>query len=118
MNILEMSPSREMDALVAEKVMGWYKVRLMTSGNRTDWEGFPPGVYGSTRVRRYSKDISAAYEMEDKVYSVSAEMGLIYARYLIDVMNLGENRNLSTLAKLIHATPEQRCKAALMAMEG
>lgn len=57
-----MKPGRELDALIAEKVMRW---------NREHDEcGLPPGVYGSDNIQpfpHYSTDISAAWEVVEKI---------------------------------------------------
>lgn len=102
--ILAMEPGRELDLLVENLIMNRFKSHM----RHGEW------VYPAPR----SRNIAAAWEVEDKVYSISAEMSLIYTRCLIDVMKLGQGRHLSTLAKLIRATAEQRCKAALLAVMG
>lgn len=60
---------RELDALVAERVMGWSKVRH----NDVAWYGQAPGdKWSTTDIPNYSTDIAAAVEvmkaMHDKGY--------------------------------------------------
>jgi hypothetical protein len=64
----------------------------------------------------YSTDISSAWEMEEALYAKTPDMGMRYAKELINLMGIRDDRRLSHLSKLIRATPEQRCKAALLAV--
>ena len=94
--------NRELDAKVAERVMG----------NRPAW---------GLEVLPYSTDISEAYQMEERI----AELGLI-EEYCIH-LNKISNANLDELRymihrpplcwQLLHATPEDRCLAALKAVD-
>jgi hypothetical protein len=64
----------------------------------------------------YLTDHSALWEMEEFVYAMSTTMGLKYALQLLELLDINTNRTLVNMAKLIRATPEQRCKAALLAV--
>ena len=113
---------RELDAEVAEKVVGL--VRCQAGGHAaTDYcHAHPdsPGMGGETRC--YSTDISAAMQAEDRV----AEMGLQndYIAALWDVIGLERDshfwteNNFNALWRCIHATARQRCEAALTAVKG
>jgi hypothetical protein len=90
MNVEEMQAGREMDMLVSE----------MMGGN----------------FRPYSTDIAAAYQMEERI----AELGLIeeYCFQLNAIANAHFDRAYYRQPQrwqLIHATPEDRCRAALLA---
>jgi hypothetical protein len=64
----------ELDALVAEKVMGWQNVQ---SADRLVWLGWPPGVpmvlnypngySGAENIPPYSTDIAAAWQVVEKM---------------------------------------------------
>ena len=102
MDIDKMEACRELDALVAERVMGWLKHER----------------YGLISVPPYSTDISAAWQMEDRI----AELGLIeeYCFQLNSIANAHLDRDYFRQPQrwqLIHATPEDRCRAALKAVE-
>jgi len=108
--------NRELDAAVAERVMGWV-IGEPVSG---DPDGIPPRPSGGhfnypVPVPSYSTDISAAYQMEERI----KELGLIgeYCFYLNRIADAywyaGEKQGRSW--QLIHATPADRCRAALKA---
>lgn len=78
MTIDEMPAGREMDALVAEKVMGWKREWVTNSATLMRREVFcPPGVIGwissgekdgiPNEVPYYSTSISAAWEVVEKM---------------------------------------------------
>ena len=93
---LEAGP--EMDALIDE---------LLETRSRYFHENLPA----------YSTDIAPSYTMEERI----AELGLIgeYCKHLNDMANArwdaGEIQGRSW--QLIHATPEDRCRAALKALD-
>jgi len=67
---MRMEPSRELDALVAEKVMNWDNVHCLSGGNipfgRPDDDynrAFPSAMY-SEPVPLYSTDIAAAWTVD------------------------------------------------------
>lgn len=116
--IQALQPGHETDVAVAVDVMGWKVdpeeskrcnvavVEWVEDGQQV-WRWFKP-----------STDISAAMEAE----KVSLENGhprlCRYIRNLSDVVGM-EMDSLVGISRMVHATPEQRCKAALIAlMEG
>ena len=112
-----------MDALVAEEVMGAY-VRQSDEGlwdlvipggvNQVDFVS-KEGIWGASP--RFSTDIAAAYQMEERI----AELGLIekYCSCLASIVwpHQSHPAPLPLTWYVIHATPEDRCRAALMAVE-
>lgn len=113
--VLTMRPGRELDMLVAEKVMEW-----KTNWLKTDWwEEINPNTHchkGLAKDFKPSTDIAAAFEAETKVIEKDPSM---YVHALASVVfGYNQVQNISDIRKmcmLIHATPEQRCKAALLA---
>ena len=69
MKIAELAAGRELDAFVAEKIMGWEVVGL--DRDRTGWYGKPPGVQAVFRIPHYSTQISAAWEVVEKMKECS-----------------------------------------------
>lgn len=61
--ILAMKPGRELDALVAEKVMGWTGVGPDVDAEIYGWPSGHNKELGVYWVPHYSTDISAAYEV-------------------------------------------------------
>jgi hypothetical protein len=129
MNIKEMEAGREMDALVAEKVMGWKECKR---GWDTEGKGHEirmwtpdgellPVLYLAKDMWNPSTDIAAAWLVEERI----AELELIdeYCFHLNAIANeyLDKIRYMihrpPVRWQLIHATPEDRCRAALMAVE-
>lgn len=133
--IMSMSAGLELDAIVCELIYGWRRIK----GPKTDYEGsceygdvlIPPTILNEDEAyrmmkprgeipfdyfvnRRYSSIMTAAMELENKVCTTH-EHAMRYVLKLTETMNLGHYRNLSYLAKLIRATPEQRTKAAILA---
>ncbi|WP_110930941.1 BC1872 family protein [Paenibacillus bouchesdurhonensis] len=107
---------RERDAWIATDVMGYERVRGNDSYVRkNNMASFP---------KMYSSDISAAWEVEARILETYR---LSYAMSLAEVVS-GKRVNLpdelddfitecsDNLLALIHATPAQRCKAALLAV--
>ncbi|MFD1136757.1 BC1872 family protein [Paenibacillus urinalis] len=104
--ILAEPPGRELDAYIAIKVMGFKEITIVGSHYFTD----PI----DTQVKPYSTDISAAWEVEEQI----KELGLTveYTGSLKQVV-LGTGEYVG-MFDFIHATAEQRCKAALLAVIG
>ena len=114
MNINEMEAGREMDALVAEKIFdrsvrvieGAYEYRHKLT-KEDHWYLVP----------EFSTDIAVAWLVEERI----AELGLIkeYCMHLNEIANehWDAGNRQSQRWQLIHATPEDRCRAALMAAE-
>jgi len=107
--ILSLKPGRELDTKIEIEVFG-----LKPSKTTPGWvvEGVrarPP--------RPFSTDIAAAFEAETKVIEKDPSM---YVHALASVVfGYSQVQDISDIRKmcmLIHATPEQRCKAALLAV--
>ena len=126
--ILAMEPRRELDALIAEKVMG-FKCEIDKGRQVVQWSAM--GAYGewhtppmawkkwSYNVPPYSTDISAAFEAEEIAIEKDPAM---YVHALASVVfGCSQVQDISDIRKmcmLIHATPEQRCKAAMLVVMG
>lgn len=99
---------RELDALVAERVMGWTRRARGHSMLMVDvWDGPVDGPVGiaAWRIPAYSTDIAAARLVEDEIErrGLSSEYtGALAVRIRGDLWDL------------LRATPEQRCRAALV----
>ena len=123
---------REMDALVAERVMGCEKVYWRElNGNKQVFcdclDEFD--IRGRLHEARnanipmllayYSTDIAAAWLVEERI----KELGLI-EEYCMQLNRIANNTwdwrdgmKNALLWQLIHATPEDRCRAALKALD-
>lgn len=118
MNIDEMQ-GRELDALVAEKVMGF--IIPLNLRHSVNWGGGPPIIVGdkTLNIPRYSSDIAAAFEVvkkmgelgytchaewkgSDRVYAGSAEVSFVKCIY--------------TVGHAVGEMPESICRAALKAL--
>lgn len=107
--IQSLKPGYYLDALVAEKIMGWTKFGVREDGSHNGWNA-PFGYTSSTMG--YSKMISAAWEVEEKIKEL--RLHVKYCQALKEVViSTGEYVGLFDY---IHATPEQRCKSALLAV--
>jgi hypothetical protein len=100
--ILAMEPGRELDALVAEKVMGWTKV------GENAWEA--PNIKGYPLLPRYSTDIATAWEVVEKIAQKwhDFNIGRHHGKWSIGWNYKGSVVDLKT-------APEAICKAALLA---
>jgi hypothetical protein len=101
--ILAMEAGRELDVLVAEHVMGWYDISLMTntSNNFTNYQGITPGIYSRRKIKNYSTDISATWEVVEKMRESE------YKYQFNQHMDKGSFTNV---------TPLIICRAALLAV--
>lgn len=100
--ILAMKPGRELDRLIAEKVIG-----VDFSKIDVDYSfGAPLPQYQICKP--YSTDISAAWKMEE---SLIKKGNNVSSRYTYEVINLTVGGFTA-----IHATPVTRCIAALLAV--
>lgn len=98
--ILAMEPGRGLDALVAKYVR------------------FPRHTHPIEEIKewcsKYSTDISAAWEVEEQIHK--KRLNVEYCSALKQVV--AAKGEYVGLFDYIHATPEQRCKAALLAVLG
>ena len=107
----ELKAGPELDAIVAEKVMGlikpkWVGMTAACDGVTYSWDGLP----------KYSTSIAAAFEMENEI----ERRGLIipYVDCLYDQLRLTTDDWRLEQWGFAHATPHQRSLAALKAVEG
>jgi hypothetical protein len=111
--ILAMEPGRELDALVAEKVMGW-TVKFMDGiwgwmyreSERNRWYNVP----------RFTTDISAAWEVVEKMQSWGGcDIGC-FGRTGDGTWYVVETHTVNGCHKATcHTAPEAICNAALLA---
>ncbi len=105
MNIQEIEAGRELDARVAERVMdnppSYYQCPHF------DYKGRMLSFCSCPELPHYSTDIAAAYQMEERIKELGLESE--YSEALLDLTDASEH------FELIHATPEDRCRAALAA---
>jgi hypothetical protein len=105
--------TRERDALVAEKVMGWTRVRNMGDCDefrKNDYWGFN-GVY-TDRIPHYTTDISAAWQAADKFHIV--ELQKFGARNIYRCFVYTDSNHNG--AGVANTAPEAICKAVLTAV--
>jgi hypothetical protein len=105
--ILGMSAGRELDGLVAVIVMGVEEVTIVGKHYFIDpLDKILPS---------YSTDLAAAYKAEEQMLQLPEislpERYIDHLRWLVK-----KQRGYSTAFWLVHATPEQRCKAALLSL--
>lgn len=112
--ILNMEPGREMDALVAEKIMGWTECSV--DGQRS--YGKPPEFVDAdpvVRIYEYSTEISAAWgvfeELNGKFGVSLGRAGDYYEPDRKWNTRIGKNEWVEA-----ETAPEAICKAALMAV--
>jgi len=117
-DVVDLEPGRELDALVAEKVMGCNVVRFQVEGkprfgcgcSKNNIGGFPHGGFRSgepdEELQRYSTDIEAAFEIVA----------------LFDCMNLTVTGPvwscmIGRAPAVAHTAPLAICRAALRAKQ-
>ncbi|MEK8215527.1 BC1872 family protein [Paenibacillus sp. FSL L8-0463] len=118
-----MKPGREMDALIAEKVLGWTDIKRVNpavihsfsaDGNHANF-GFSPVLYKHVPFPLYSTDISAAWEVVTHLKSK-------YWYFMLSDENEGWEASFywdphRPAFEAVSATaPEAICKAALLAV--
>jgi hypothetical protein len=114
-----MKPGRELDALIAEKVMGYSDVKVgFIDGINWD-KGFPPGKKIAHAISHYSTDISAAWEVVDKLLDKwSFDLSSISGKYFRVILTGGGNEShLKRLVVETETATHAICLAALKAME-
>jgi hypothetical protein len=104
----ELKPGREMDALVAERVFGWKRLR-----NQVGWYRDGDKSTWNMREPRFSTDISAAWTIVEKLKGMEPEIEwsdeihawcVVFYKSKIDSATLGDTAPLAI------------CKAALKAV--
>lgn len=117
-DIDNMAPGHEMDALIAEKILGQ---RPGADFSECPKYGYTAEI-GTVYPDPYSTNISFTLEMESELSKMSAHIQVGYVSRLYELLGIPFNKPmpLSTeeSLKLIRATPEQRCRAALKAVMG
>lgn len=104
--------SNELDIAVAERVMGWQR-----QDGYNYWMSFPAGetfnLHALIAKWKPSTDIAFAMRVEDRI----AELGLQSPYYgaLVNIVAASITDRVFHLFDVVHATPEQRCRAALQA---
>jgi uncharacterized protein YjaG (DUF416 family) len=116
--ILAMEAGRELDAAVAETVFGWYDISLMTnsSNNFTNYQGFSPGIHSRRKIKNYSTDISAAWEVAEKfqTYQVTKTHQVNLPNGLEDMYRAIVKAN--KFVAYARTAPLAICRAALLAV--
>lgn len=117
-----MKPGREMDALIAEKVLGWTDIRRVNpavihsfsaDGNHAN-VGFSPVLYKHVPFPLYSREISAAWEVVMHLKSK-------YWYFMLSDENEGWEASFywdphrPAYEALSAEAPQAICKAALLA---
>ena len=123
--VLAMKPGRELDALVAEKVMGWRKKTFPGGGGGfTAWvdenEKVMKLISNSTMSEtcyrcdyfRPSTDIAAAWEVEEEINKRNLRVAYCQALQMV----IRSQKDYVTTFDYVHASPADRCKAALLAV--
>lgn len=101
---------REVDALIAEKVMGWEKV--------VDPDGEVRLIHATeANVPHYSTDLNACSAFESQFVNSGSTRWVLYIISLRNISgyydtDMQEAREI----KIVSATARQKCKAALMAV--
>lgn len=119
--ILSMPAGRELDALVAEKVMGWKQCSMEGVRIKTCY-GKPPEFGrndGRVRIPGYSTDISAAWEVVEKVKQMN--WFFILSDNLFPdkwEASLFWDPNGTMIEARAETAPEAICKASLLAVMG
>jgi hypothetical protein len=111
MNALDLQAGPELDAIIAEKVMGWNVCNTADGGKA----GVAPGqTFSAVRIPRYSTDIAEAWEVEERI-ATFWRMTLPYTDALKHLCKISEN-DVPMTFDLVHASPYLRCQAALLAV--
>jgi hypothetical protein len=113
-----MNPGRELDALIAEKVMGWRILKKLTIPpkplDEADPCGLPPGVSddGKTAwvsIPHYSADIADAWQVVEKLLAQGFGVEILsdQGQWSVQFWNLGRQTEYGDSA------PHAICLAAL-----
>jgi len=103
-----MNPSRELDALVAEKVMGWTAIQRVENILGVDYNGIDPTVNSIRRIPEYSWKIQDAWLVVEK-----------FDELILEVKS--KNSCVAVIGGLeayAETAPHAICLAALKAAEG
>ena len=119
--ILNMPAGREMDALVAEKVMGWSRGTYHSDG--VDYLRDPEGT-SHLNVPQYSTDIAAAWQVVEKIrtkypvirISTGDLMGKYWQCHMADAWREVSHEDDSDWFANAPTAPLAICRAALLAV--
>ena len=104
---------------LAEHVMGWEK-RPVKPDFPDDivWVNKEGDIMYCDCDWQPTSDISAAFEVQEKIKEMDGHIQVGFVSRLYEILDIPFNKLLTTgnALKLIHATPEQRCKAAYLAI--
>jgi len=93
-------------------LIGWFEVEAWKPLNGQRWQN---ATWRNSEEKawldcpRYAEDISAAWEVEEQIKQIG---GLMIGYYMTELTLIVGNKGFD----MVHATPEQRCKAALLAV--
>lgn len=117
-----MKPGRDMDALVAEKVM-WWKDCLFPDGAAVDGWGMPPSKTQAAKIPSYSEDIAAAWEVVHRLTNEGWIVTLIASEFggtdcILECAAGARGRHSSDNLEglMITTAPHAICLAALRAV--
>ena len=110
---------RDLEMQIAERVMGWQRGGTTPSGNvwyEANGESYLIGETRFTSVWTPSTKLEAAAQVEDRIN----DLGLWheYASALLELTGTQYQSSLPVIVwAIVRATPEERCVAALEAIE-
>jgi hypothetical protein len=123
--VLAEPPGKRLDSWIAEKVMGWRKKTFPGGGGGfTAWvdenEKVMKLISNSTMSEtcyrcdyfRPSTDTAAVWEVEEEIDKRNLRVAYCQALQIV----IRSQKDYVTTFDYVHATPEQRCKAALLAV--
>lgn len=123
MNIDEMSAGRKMDALVAEKAMGWTQIQWLNSID--DFCGTSPrGGQSFVLLPHYSTDIEDVHDIIEHLTNLGCIVSVswgppINERHFVNVQILSALApGADGVDSTVQAAPLAICRAALKLMEG
>ena len=108
--------NHELNAQVAREVLGWIVEISVPFGTPCVITSGPDEPHRHERIPNYSGSLDAAFEMEEELER--RDLKGAYVQYL--TWNSGSIDNLNSpyaLWEIIHASPAQRCEAALEAVK-
>ena len=105
-NVEKLPLGSELDAQIAERIMGWKDVRPQSKAGTVYWgkKQDRAGRWRAARVPDYSTEPSLASEVEDRIKALG-----LFDRYTGELTKLAHAKGLPA----DWASPEQRCRAAL-----
>jgi hypothetical protein len=121
----EMEAGRELDVLIAERVMGWRRAPYTLEGSGLEWADgaglIPPDarthITSVQRAPEYSTDIRAAWEVVKKVRAWEPEHRFEFARRLHWAIEDRIGISIGDRNVILYAEPVDICRAALKIQE-